>query len=302
LSFERRADALLKAHLARGDFSGVVLVAHNGRPIFRRAYGLANREWNVPVTVDTEFRIGSVTKQFTAAAIFQLIEAGKVALDDPVSTYVEGLPHAWTGITIRQLLNHTSGIADFVQYNGFIHGPARLDLMPDQILDLVRDQPLEFAPGSRFKYTNTGYALLGMIIERISGQSYADYMQQHVLRALNLNHTAYDDTSEILPRRADGYWLSDGVMKNARPWTTPAAYAGGVCGRTSTISFVSKRRCMGEGSSVRRQLRRCSPTTVITTVSVPSSRTGKVTACGITAATFRDFLAHSNNIPTTVSS
>lgn len=227
LSFERRADALLKAHLARGDFSGVVLVAHNGRPIFRRAYGLANREWNVPVTVDTEFRIGSVTKQFTAAAIFQLIEAGKVALDDPVSTYVEGLPHAWTGITIRQLLNHTSGIADFVQYNGFIHGPARLDLMPDQILDLVRDRPLEFAPGSRFKYTNTGYALLGMIIERISGQSYADYMQQHVLRALNLNHTAYDDTSEILPRRADGYWLSDGVMKNARPWTTPAAYAGG---------------------------------------------------------------------------
>lgn len=226
-NFGKRADTLLKVHLARGDFSGVVLVAHNGRPILRRAYGLANREWMVRNTVDTEFRIGSVTKQFTAAAIFQLIEAGKVRLDDPIKSYVEGLPPAWNVVTIRQLLNHTSGIPDFVQFNGFIRGPARLDLTPDQILALVRDEPLEFTPGSRFKYSNTGYALLGMVIERISGQSYADYMQHNIFRPLALTHTAFDDPSEILPRRASGYWLSDGVWKNARAFTPQAAYAGG---------------------------------------------------------------------------
>ncbi|HWE45905.1 MAG TPA: serine hydrolase domain-containing protein [Caulobacteraceae bacterium] len=225
--YAARANALLIRHLAAGDFSGVVIVAVHGRPLLRRAYGSANREWNAPVTPDTVFRIGSTTKQFTAAAIMQLVEAGKVRLDDPIGAYVQNTPPSWAGITLRHLLTHTSGIPDYTQANGFIRITAPLNLKPDQIVDLVRNQPLDFAPGSKFQYDNTGYVLLGMVIERVSGESYGDYIRVHVLRPLGLDQTAYDDAADIVPRRAAGYWLSDGVVKNARAMTTSLAYAAG---------------------------------------------------------------------------
>jgi D-alanyl-D-alanine carboxypeptidase len=232
-SFPTRADTMLRMHLKAGDFSGVVLIAAHGRPLLRRAYGLANRELSVPATPETVFRIGSTTKPFTAAAVLQLVESGKIHLDDPIRSYLEGLPTAWSAITVRQLLNHTSGIHDYVQVNGFIRGPARLDLSPAQLVDLVRDQPLDFAPGTRFSYSNTGYALLGMIIQHVSGEPYPDYVRDHILRPLGLTHTAYDDSQDIVPGRASGYWLVDGQPKNARVMTPATAYAAG--GLRSTV-------------------------------------------------------------------
>lgn len=225
--FSDRADALLMKHLEAGDFSGVVIVADHGRPLLRRAYGVANREWGVPVTLETQFRIGSTTKTFTAAAILQLVEAGKVGLDDKIDKYVQAAPPSWSGVTLRQLLEHTSGIPDYSRISGFIREAARLDLQPEQIVDLVRDKPLDFTPGAKFNYSNTGYVLLGMVIERASGEAFPNYLQNHFFRPLKLSHTAYDDVGEIVPKRASGYWLSDKVLKNARFMTTASVYAAG---------------------------------------------------------------------------
>lgn len=185
------------------------------------------------MTPESVFRIGSTTKPFTAAAVLQLVEGGKIGLDEPIRSYLDSIPAAWSGITVRQLLNHTSGIHDYVQVNGFARGPARLDLTPPQLVDLVRDTPLDFPPGTRFNYSNTGYVLLGMIIEHVSGVPYSDYVRDHLLRPLGLTHTAYDDSQEIVPARASGYWFVDGKPKNARTMTAATAYAAG--GLHSTV-------------------------------------------------------------------
>ncbi|MBB5716957.1 serine hydrolase domain-containing protein [Sphingomonas aerophila] len=231
--FASRADALLKGHLRAGNFSGVVLVARHGKTLLRQGYGLADREQGVLATPETVFRIGSTTKPFTATAVMTLVEGGKVSLDSPIRRYVDGLPAAWSAITVRQLLNHSSGIPDYVQVNGFIRGPARLNLTPGELVGLVRNEPLEFTPGAKFHYSNTGYALLGMMIERITGQSYPDYVRDHLLRPAGLTHTAYDNPEDIVPGRASGYWLVDGIAKNARLMTPSAAYAAG--GLRSTV-------------------------------------------------------------------
>jgi CubicO group peptidase (beta-lactamase class C family) len=184
------------------------------------------------MTVGTAFRIGSTTKQFTAAAVLKLVEAGHISLDDPIAKYVDVTPAAWSGVTLRQLLNHTSGIPDYVRTNGFIRGPARLDLGPEELLALVREEPLASPPGAKFAYSNTGYLLLGMVIERVSRRRYNEYIQEQILHPLGLAQTAYDDPQQIVPNRASGYWL-DGVLKNARTMTTSSAYASG--GLRSTV-------------------------------------------------------------------
>jgi D-alanyl-D-alanine carboxypeptidase len=231
--FVAEATALLQRHTAAGDFSGVVLVADHGKPVLRKAFGLANREWNVPATPDTIFRIGSTTKQFTAAAILQLVEQGKLKLDDPIAKYYPAAPSAWSAVTLRHLLTHSSGIPNVTEFNGFIRGPARLDDTPEQLIDLISNKPLEFPPGSKFQYDNTGYVLLGMVIEKVTGRSYADYLTENLLKPLGLIHTIYDRQDEVLPNRASGYWLVDGVWKNARPFTPASAYAAGALRSTA---------------------------------------------------------------------
>jgi D-alanyl-D-alanine carboxypeptidase len=231
--FAAKAKVLLRKHLDAGDFSGVVLVADHGKPVLREAFGLANREFNIPATPDTVFRIGSTTKQFTAAAVMQLVEQGKLGLDDPIARYYPAAPLSWSGVTLRHLLSHTSGIPDFVSVSGFIRGPGRLDETPDDLVALVRDAPLEFAPGSKFHYSNTGYVLLGLAIEKASSEPWSDYLSHHLLKPLGLSHTAVDDLGEILPNRAAGYWRVDGVWRNARLFSPAAAYGTGALRSTA---------------------------------------------------------------------
>ena len=222
-----RADALLRQRVSENRFSGVVIVADHGRVVLRRAYGLANREWKTPVTLTTQFRIGSTTKTFTAAAVLQLVEAGKVRLEAPAALYLTDMPPAWAAVTVRQLLDHSSGIPDYVQVNGFIRGPGRLDLSPAELIGLVRNQPLAFAPGSGFVYSNTDYVLLGQLIERASDQPYAAYIQAHLLTPLGLSHTAADDARAVVSERASGYWNDGGVIRNARVMTVAVTWAAG---------------------------------------------------------------------------
>jgi len=232
--FSARADAIIRRHVAAQTFSGVVLVADHGKPVFRKAYGLANREWNIPVTPETVFRIGSTTKTFTAAAILKLAESGALGLDDPIAKYYPAAPPAWSGITLRNLLNHTSGIPDFVSTtNGFIRNGARLQDKPEDLIALVRDKPLEFPPGSKFHYSNTGYVLLGLAIQKVSGKSYSEYLSDAFFKPLDLAHTAYDDFADVVPKRASGYWHPNGAWEHARLMTPEASDASGALRSTA---------------------------------------------------------------------
>jgi D-alanyl-D-alanine carboxypeptidase len=203
--FASRADAYIGAYVRQGKFRGAVLVAKEGKPVFRKAYGPANAEWDIPNTPDTKFRIGSITKQFTAMAILQLVEAGKLKLDDPVKKYYEQAPPAWDKITVHHLLTHTSGIPSYTAIPNFFRDKSRDPLEPAEIVKMTQDKPLEFEPGEKWIYNNTGYVLLGYIIEKASGEEYADYARKHIFEPLGMKDTGYDVQKVILKKRASGY-------------------------------------------------------------------------------------------------
>lgn len=222
-----QARAIVQAYVDRNEFSGTVLVARDGKPVFREAFGLANRELNVPMTPESILRLGSITKQFTSASIMQLAEQGKLNIDDPVSKYYAAAPAAWSKITVRHLLTHRSGIPSYTGLAGFFEKQSMFPRTPEQIVELTRDMPLEFEPGAQHAYNNTGYVLLGYIIEKVSGQTYADYLQQHIFTPLGLKHTGYDDTRTLLSNRAAGYGVEDGVWFNSDYLSMTLPHAAG---------------------------------------------------------------------------
>lgn len=222
-----RAEALVRDYARDDLFSGVVLVARDGKPVFRKGYGAANREWAVANTPATRFRIGSITKQFTAAAIMRLVDAHKLALDDAIGKYVQDLPASWQAVTIGQLLQHSSGIPRYTALDGFDDTLVRIERTPRQIIDLVKAQPLEFAPGSQFRYDNTGYILLGCIIEAVSGLRYQDYLEQNLLKPLGLTHAGYDDGRRILANAAQSYTDGADAVRKAGLADMSNAWAAG---------------------------------------------------------------------------
>lgn len=209
-----RMHEIVQKEVAAEKFTGAVLVAKRNTPVFDRAYGLANREWEIPNTPTTHFRIGSLTKQFTAVAMLVLEERGKLKLTDPVSAHWSDAPAAWSGITLLHLLNQTSGLPNVTRDPEFI----LWKFQPTTVRQMVgrfRDKPLEFAPGERHAYSNSNYLVLGLIIEQITGQRYGEFLLEHVLNPLGLNNTGVDSNLEILPRRASGYWRRDERILNA---------------------------------------------------------------------------------------
>jgi D-alanyl-D-alanine carboxypeptidase len=222
-----RADALMAEFVRPDEFSGVVLIAKDGKPVFRKAYGLANREWNVPNVATGKFRIGSMTKAFTATAILQLQEAGKLSIDDPISKYYAAAPASWHAVTLRHLLTHTSGIPSYTDLPNFFAEQSRLDRTPEEIIKLTQDAPLQFVPGSKFSYDNTGYIILGYVIEKVSGQTYADYVRQHILAPLGMKDSGYDVSETVLPQRAAGYANSPSGVTNAPFLSMTLPFAAG---------------------------------------------------------------------------
>jgi CubicO group peptidase (beta-lactamase class C family) len=213
-AFAEKVEALIQPMVKADQFSGAVLVARNGVPVFKKAYGLADREWDIPNDLETKFRIGSITKEFTATAILQLVENGKLSIDDPVSKYYSGAPPAWSAVTIRNLLTHTSGIPTYTDIPHFFDGEARLDRTPEEIIKLTQDKPLQFEPGSKFLYGNTDYIILGYIIEKVSGEPYGDYVQHHIFDPLGMKSSGYDVSETIIPKRAAGYSRDHGKYIN----------------------------------------------------------------------------------------
>jgi CubicO group peptidase (beta-lactamase class C family) len=223
-----RIDALITRYLDYGKFNGSVLVAENGQVILTKGYGYANFEWDIPCTPDTKFRLGSITKQFTAMLILRQVERGKIALDDPMGKYLPGYPkHQAERVTVRQLLNHTSGIPNYTE----IRSPrdpheARVPWMLDSLIAVFSGLPLEFEPETRMKYSNSGYVLLGKILENLTGRSYERLLQEEILSPLGMKNTGYDHAAPILPKRAAGYERSGG-LKNAEYLDMSIPHAAG---------------------------------------------------------------------------
>jgi CubicO group peptidase (beta-lactamase class C family) len=225
--FARQAQDLIKPYLEAESFSGSILVAKDGTPVWRESFGAADREWDVPNTADTKFRLGSITKQFTAAAILQLIDQGKLSVDDPISKYYVDAPAAWSKVTIKHLLTHTSGIPSYTALPGFFEKSSMSPLSPDGIIKLTRDMPLEFEPGTKYNYDNTGYILLGYVIEKVSGETYAGYVAKHIFTPLGMKDTGYDVSDLILRHRASGYKPTKDGWKNADYLDMTLPYAAG---------------------------------------------------------------------------
>ena len=203
------------SELAKQDqFSGAILVAQDGKVVLARGYGKANEEVEVPNTPAVRFRLGSITKQFTAAAILKLEEQGKLLVTDPICQYLRDCPPTWNGITIHHLLSHTGGIRNFTAlptYLPAMHAP----VTNDQMIARFRDLPLDFLPGSKWTYSNSGYFLLGVIIELASGESYESYLKRHFFDPLGMPGSGYDRHQPILRHRATGYSFFNGARVNS---------------------------------------------------------------------------------------
>lgn len=221
-----RIDQIARFYVDHQQFMGTVLVAQGDKIVFDKAYGLASEEWQTPNTTDTKFRLGSITKQFTATAILLLEERGKLKTDDLIKQYMPDAPAAWDKITIFHLLTHTSGVpnfTDFPDYDKFQLGP----VMPGQLVAHFRDKPLDFEPGTQWKYSNSGYEVLGWLIEKVSGQNYADFLEQNIFKPLAMNDSGYDSNAAIMPHRASGYTNAKGKLQNAGYVDMSVPYSAG---------------------------------------------------------------------------
>jgi D-alanyl-D-alanine carboxypeptidase len=202
---------------------GAASVSVNAEEEFAEACGWADAEWKVENTTDTRFRMGSIAKQFTAAAVLLLHQDGKLSLSDPIGKYLPDIPESWRSATIHQLLTHTSGIPIHTEGLAF-ERMSKLGATPNEMLDLVRSKPLMYPHGTRLTYNNTGYTLLAMLVMKVSGESYEHFVQERILEPLGLKNTGFDDLSKIIPRRARGYALVNGELQNADYLDTTTAW------------------------------------------------------------------------------
>ncbi len=209
-----------------------VAVVKDGQLVHSAGYGMANLEWDCPIRPDTVFRLASVTKQFTATAIMLLERQGKLRLDDPITTYLPDYPTHHKTITITHLLNHTSGIQSYTGLAHFLADISKKDMVPDELLPYFKDLPLEFEPGTRFVYNNSGYHLLGLLIEKIAGMSYEQFIQQYIFQPLEMNHSYYMHNEIIIPRRATGYAKTKDGYRQAEYLNMMIPYAAGSLGST----------------------------------------------------------------------
>jgi N-acyl-D-aspartate/D-glutamate deacylase/CubicO group peptidase (beta-lactamase class C family) len=211
-------DAIVRAQMEAQHVPGMaVAIVRGGDVIAARGYGLANVEHNVPVTDETMFQSGSIGKQFTAAAVMLQVADGKLALTDSLQTFFPDGPPAWRDITVRHLLTHTSGIPDY--NDGMLD--YRRDYSEDELVQFARTLPLDFVPGAEWKYSNTGYILLGIVVRKVSGQFYGDVLRDRVFAPLGMKTARVISEADIVPHRAAGYRLVDGRLQN-QAWVSPS--------------------------------------------------------------------------------
>lgn len=225
-----KIDSLAEATLADGMVASLAIgVKHGDDLLMAKGYGMADLENAVPAKAETVYRIGSITKQFTSAAIMQLFEEGKIGLDDSMTRYLPDFPTQGHEVTIRHLLTHTSGIQSYTGMEGWSANQV-FDLTEEEQIDLFKNEPFNFAPGEEFLYNNSGYFLLGVIIGKVSGEGYRGYLKTHLFEPLGLTGSSYCDEGPLIPWRAEGYEVVDGEILNDRylSMNLPGA-AGALC-------------------------------------------------------------------------
>jgi CubicO group peptidase (beta-lactamase class C family) len=241
-----KIDGLVQKFVELGQFNGSVLVAQGESVIFKKGFGMANFEWNIPNTPDTRFRLGSITKQFTSMLIMQLVEEGKLSLDDKLA---DRLPYyrKETGgrVTIHHLLNHTSGIPSYTGIPNFFRDRSRQALPLRELVTTFCSGDLEFEPGSKFAYNNSGYVILGAVIEQVSGKTYEKLLQERILGPLGMKATGYDHSESLIHRRAAGYENGLDGVRNAAFLDMSLPHAAGALYSTAEDLYLWDRALYG---------------------------------------------------------
>jgi CubicO group peptidase (beta-lactamase class C family) len=219
-------DQLLSEQFKTGETGAAALVSRKGQIIYKKAFGMANMELNIPMQPDNVFRIGSISKQFTAVAILQLMEQGKLNLQDDITKFIPDYPTHGHKITIEHLLTHTSGIQSYTGMKEF-GTISRLDKTPEELIGFFKNQPMEFAPGTKWNYNNSGYFLLGYIIEKLSGKTYPEYVEENIFKPLGMTNSFYGSDSRIIKNRAAAYSKNEKGFINAEPLSMTLPYAAG---------------------------------------------------------------------------
>jgi len=219
-------DKMLSEKFKPGETGCAALVAKNGQIIYQKAFGMANLELNVPMQPDMVFRIGSITKQFTAVAILQLMEQGKLSLQDDITKFIPDYPTQAYTITIEHLLTHTSGIKSYTGVPDIMKN-IRMDLKPEELIAQFKNQPMEFAPGTKWNYNNSGFFLLGYIIEKVTGKTYPEYIQENFFTPLGMTSSCYGSDTKIIRNRAYGYQPGDEGVQNSDYCSMTQPYSAG---------------------------------------------------------------------------
>ena len=214
-TLESSIDSLLGAKYPDSAPGATFLISRNGNIIYKKAFGLANLELNVSMKPDNVFEIGSMTKQFTAISILMLMEKGKLNLDDEITKFIPDYPTNGHKITIHHLLTHTSGIKSFTSMKK-LNEISKQDLTPSALIDFFKNEPIDFVPGEKFKYNNSGYAILGYIIEKITSRSYANFVEEQIFKALEMTASQYASHRAVIQNRSSGYHNKDGYINNRK--------------------------------------------------------------------------------------
>lgn len=235
--FVASCDRLLAEQFHSDGPGATALIARDGRILYKKAFGMANIELQVPMQAENVFRIGSITKQFTAVAILQLVEQGKMDLQDEVTKFIPDYPTLGNKITIENLLTHTSGIQDYAKIRDTTkRGP--VDFTPKEMIDYFKNRPMRFTPGTKWEYSNSNYFLLGYIIETITGKTYADYLESHIFKPLGMSNSYYASETKVIKNRADGYSKGEQELTNAEYLSMTQPYAAGAI--LSTVEDLFK--------------------------------------------------------------
>lgn len=242
-----KLDALMSRYSRFGQFNGSVLVADHGKVVYRRGFGLANMEWNIPNQPATKFRLGSITKQFTATLILQLVEAGKIKLDGKVSDYLPDYrKDTGARMTIHHLLSHTSGVPNYTAQAGFFENVSRNPFKVEDFVKQYASGDLEFEPGTKFNYSNSGYFLLGAIVEKVTGKPYEQVLKERITEPLGMKNTGYDHYGTILGQRAAGYVKTRDGYQNAAYLDMSIPYAAGSLYSTVDDLYLWDQALYGE--------------------------------------------------------
>ncbi|WP_374571263.1 serine hydrolase domain-containing protein [Phenylobacterium sp.] len=233
-------DAIIERAMKQAPFPAVVVAARKGETdVYRKAFGYIDLENKVAATTDDVFPIGSVTKTMTGLSVMQLVAQGRIGLDDTAATYLDGLPPAIGALKVRNLLDHTSGLVGYTDVPGFPWASQR-PFTRQEVVGWFADKPLQFEPGTRWSYTNSGLYLLGLIIEKVSGASYEDYLAEHVFKPFRMTNSSMAGWERLIPRRAHGYLVKAGALENAPRYDPLVPFSAG--GVLSTLDDMMKYR------------------------------------------------------------